>query len=62
MVAFIVICFLLACYFLPTIIAFARKHNNVAAIVIVNAFLGWSFIGWVVPLAWSFSDNVKKPA
>ena len=25
----------------------------------VNLFLGWTFLGWVVALAWAFSDNTK---
>jgi hypothetical protein len=38
-------------YFLPTIIATSRKHHNVGTIAVVNFFLGWTFIGWVVALA-----------
>ncbi len=48
--------FSLALYFLPTIIAIARKQPNAVAIFVLNFFLGWTFIGWVVALVWS----VKK--
>ncbi len=48
--------FSLALYFLPTIIAIARKHPNALAIFLLDFFLGWTFIGWVVALVWS----VKK--
>ncbi len=44
---------LIALYFLPTIIALVRFHRNSAAVSIVNLFLGWTLIGWVVALAWS---------
>jgi hypothetical protein len=40
-------------YFIPTMIAIARKHKNALAIFLVNFFLGWSFIGWVVALVWA---------
>ena len=38
-------------YFLPTIIAVARKVNNQASVVLINFFLGWTLIGWVIALA-----------
>ena len=40
-------------YFLPTIIALARKQRNALAIFLLNFFLGWTFVGWVVALVWS---------
>ncbi len=46
-----------ALYLLPTIEAWLRKHPNLGAIALVNIFLGWSLIGWVVALVWAF----KKP-
>jgi Superinfection immunity protein len=38
-------------YFLPTIIAAARKVPNGGSVLVVNLFLGWTLIGWVVALA-----------
>ncbi len=49
-IAFIVGLFI---YFLPTIIAIARHHRNLLAIILVNIFLGWTFIGWIVALIWA---------
>jgi hypothetical protein len=46
-------------YFLPVVIAGARHHHQVAPILIVNLFFGWTFIGWVAALAWSFSAQKK---
>ncbi|MFW6055978.1 MAG: superinfection immunity protein [Chloroflexota bacterium] len=42
-------------YFLPTVIASARHKQNTLSIFLLNLFLGWSFIGWVVALVWSVS-------
>ncbi len=43
-------------YFLPTIIGAARGVRNLGSLFIVNLFLGWLLIGWVIALAWSFAD------
>jgi hypothetical protein len=49
----IIFLFSLTLYFLPTIIAIARKQPNALAIFLLNFFLGWTFVGWVVALVWS---------
>ncbi len=46
----------LGVYFLPTIQALTAKKKNAASIAVVNVFLGWTLIGWVIALAWA----VKK--
>jgi len=38
-------------YFIPSIVAWVREMPNIGSIVVVNFFLGWTFIGWVVALA-----------
>lgn len=35
-------------YLLPTYIAIRRKHKRTATIYIVNLFLGWTLLGWLV--------------
>lgn len=46
-------------YFIPTIVAYANKKENATAILLLNLFLGWTFIGWVVALVWSFTKDKK---
>lgn len=41
-------------YFLPTIVASTTNNVNVSSILVINLFLGWTLIGWVVALAWAF--------
>ena len=43
-------------YFMPTFIAGTRRHKNAAAIAVLNLLLGWTFIGWVAALVWSFTE------
>ena len=35
-------------YFLPTIIAALRHTHNATGILLLNLFLGWTIVGWVV--------------
>ena len=45
-------------YFLPTILAFARNKRDTTAILLLNFFLGWTMIGWVVALVWALKTDV----
>jgi hypothetical protein len=54
----IIIAFFL--YFLPLIIANARKNSNTTAITLLNLFLGWTVIGWIAALIWAFSSDSKQ--
>jgi hypothetical protein len=51
----------LAVYFVPTIIALARHARNSLAIVLINIFAGWTFLGWVAALVWSIVDQRQSP-
>lgn len=55
----IVIVISLISYFLPTIIAMLRGKSNTFAILLLNLFLGWTFIGWIVALIWSVTSDSK---
>ena len=43
---------LIAAYFLPSILAAVRDQRNTNAIVLLNLFLGRTYVGWVIALAW----------
>ena len=40
-------------YFIPTFIANKKQHIQKTSILLLNIFLGWTFIGWVVALIWA---------
>lgn len=46
----VVITGLVLLYCLPTLIAWINRRKNSAAITLLNLFLGWTFLGWVLPL------------
>lgn len=52
-IALILVFIAVGIYFFPTLIASSRGHHNTAAIFVLNAFLGWTFLGWVIALVWA---------
>jgi hypothetical protein len=44
-------------YFLPSIIAFGRNKRDTTSIVLLNFFLGWTMIGWVIALVWAVKND-----
>lgn len=49
-------------YLFPTYIALVREHNSAGAICALNLLLGWSGLGWIIALIWSFTGNVRRVA
>ena len=43
--------------FLPTIVAWRRKHPDLLWIFILNFGLGGTAIGWILALVWAFRDD-----
>ena len=41
-----------------SIIALARSKRDLLAIFLLNLFLGWSVIGWIVALVWAAKNDV----
>jgi len=54
--------FPLVLYFLPSIIAVARGKRDLLAIFLLNLFLGWSIIGWIVALVWAVKHDAPMVA
>jgi tryptophan-rich sensory protein len=50
---------LLVLYFLPFVVAIFRHHRNKGAIFILNLFLGWTLVGWVVAVMWAVLSDQK---
>jgi hypothetical protein len=54
--------FLLAIYFLPSIIASFRNRQHLGKIFLANIPAGFSWIAWFALAVWAFSGKQKKPA
>ncbi len=48
-------------YFLPSIVALARQKRDLVSILLLNFFLGWTAIGWVVALIWAVKVDTPAP-
>jgi len=51
----------LVIYFTPMLIAIDRDHPQMGPIAVINIFLGWTLVGWVVALAWSVATLPPAP-
>lgn len=52
---------ILVIYFIPSLVAINRKRDNTGAIMALNLFAGWTFIGWIVALVWASTlDDEEK--
>jgi len=45
-------------YFLPSLLALARSKRDILSIFLLNLFLGWTLIGWVVSLVWAVKADM----
>jgi hypothetical protein len=43
-------------YFVPSMLARARRHGRMAGIFWLNLALGWTLIGWMLTLVWALSN------
>lgn len=46
-----------AVYFLPSLVAAARQTHNVTGIFLLNLFLGWTGIGWIIALLLAIASS-----
>ena len=47
-------------YLLPSFVGYNKKNAN--SIFLLNAFLGWTFLGWVIAMVWAVAkDESVKP-
>ena len=49
-------------YFLPTVMASSRGHQNIGMIFLTNLLLGWTVLGWIAGLVWAATAVTPAPA
>lgn len=52
---------MLVAYVIPTVIAFARRHPNRWAILVINVVFGGTGLGWLGSLVWAMSAVHRSP-
>ncbi len=60
MIGLILIVLFIIAYFLPSAVSIIRDHKQTMPIMIVNILLGWTFVGWVIALAWACMEEEKE--
>jgi hypothetical protein len=51
---------LIGFYFLPTTVAVSRKVSDQGSVAVINFFLGWTLVGWVVALAMACRSRTRR--
>ena len=51
---------LVSCYFMPTIVALVRDKRGAGGVALVNFFLGWTVIGWLLAFVWASSGKTRS--
>jgi len=49
--------FLFVLYWLPTLIAIVRQTPSALGVAMLNFFLGWTIIGWILALVWALAAS-----
>lgn len=52
----------LVVYFIPTIVAVKKKSRKKVAAILLNIFLGWSLVGWIISLVLACKKPVPQAA
>ena len=47
-------------YWAPTLVAYLRKSSRLPQVVVVNGFLGWTLLGWVVALVIALNKDYQE--
>jgi len=56
LIALVIACIL---YFWPSLVAIDNNKANKAGIIIINLFLGWTIIFWIVAVIWAYTPDKK---
>jgi len=43
-------------YFIPGMVAYARRHSRPHVVLLFNLLIGWTLIGWVITLVWAVAN------
>lgn len=50
-----------AAYWVPAAVAWIRRVPNAGSVTVINVFLGWTVIGWIVALAMACRSQPQAP-
>lgn len=47
-------------YIMPASLAHKKNHKDFIPILILNVFLGWTLVGWVIALMWVYKYSPES--
>jgi hypothetical protein len=53
------LCSAIFLYFVPFAIAYSRRHKYTKTVFLLNLLFGWTGLGWIVLVVWSFSGKKR---
>ena len=56
----LVLCAAVYLYFVPFAIAYVRRHKYTKTVFLLNLLFGWTGVGWIVLVVWSFAGQKKS--
>jgi Superinfection immunity protein len=59
---FLLLIIYIAFMFIPTYVAFYRRHEHRILIFAGNFFLGWTGIGWAALMIWALTEETMSAA
>lgn len=63
LIAIFLIAMVIGVYWIPSLVAFDRDVANKWSVAVLNLFLGWTVLGWVIALMMAVRDKTaKQPA
>jgi hypothetical protein len=48
------------CYLMPAIVALLRRMCGAGSVALVNFFLSWAVIGWLLAFVWASSGKTRS--
>ncbi|HCC03589.1 MAG TPA: superinfection immunity protein [Clostridiales bacterium] len=55
-----IVLILITLYFIPSIIAIKKRHKDLSKILMINTFLGWTIVGWIISLVIVINKQKKE--
>ena len=55
-----IVLILITLYFIPSIIAIKKRHKDLSKILMINIFLGWTIVGWIISLVIVINKQKKE--
>lgn len=60
LIMIVIVLVFIVLYLFPSVIAIKKKHKDLIKILIINIFLGWTIVGWIISLVLAINMQNKE--